>query len=265
MKKLILALIFVASITYGNVPNSATSTATGGGGAAAVEAGEASFMNPASITHLKGRYLYSSFQKDLLALSLTQNDKQSVVPGAISYFADKEVQMFSLSLADFMFENISFGVSATYWQAEFESQDRRETTFNGNVGVIWTPIKNLGLGFAAENVLSPPDVFKLNDRLAPSSRFGLNYLYSEWFRWRLDFVTLRNNQWDDWTPQTGVESYVGKWFVLRTGVSRPTGLKESWSAGFGFDLPRFKVDYASQWHVDGGDDQRHSVDLEIPF
>lgn len=265
MKKFFLLSTLLASITYGHAPRSAVSAATGGGGVASVETGEASFMNPATLTHLKGRYFYSSFQKDLFALSLTENDNGSVVPGALSYFADKEVQMFALSLSDFVYRSISFGISATYWQAEFDRQNKRETTINANAGLIWTPMKNFGVAFAAENVLSPPDGFQDNGRLIPTSRVGLNYLYKEWFRWRLDFVTLTHNRWDNWIPQAGIESYVSKWFILRLGVSRPPGLKESWSAGFGFDLPRFRLDYASQWHVDGGNEQRHSVDLGVPF
>ena len=266
MKKFIF-LIFaaVASLSFANLPKSAVASGAGGAGVATVEAGEASFMNSASLVHLKGRYFYSSFQKDLFAISLTENDKASAVPGALSYFTDKEVQMFALSLSDFIYKNVAWGLAVTYWQAEFEPQNKRKTAFNANAGLIWTPMKNFGIGFAAENMLSPSDDFKQNGRLIPTSRFGFNYNYQEWFRWRLDFVTLTNNRWDNWIPQTGVESYINKWFIFRVGVSKPPKLKESWSAGFGFDLPRFKLDYASQWHANGGNEQLHSVDLSIPF
>jgi hypothetical protein len=266
MKKFIFIIILNSALfAQANAPRSSVSSATGGAGAASVEAGEASFMNPASLPHLKGRFFFSSLQKDLFALSLTENDRQSAVPGAFSYFADKELQMFSLSLADFVFQNISVGFSATYWQAEFDPQKKRDTAFNGNGGILWTPFKGFGVAFAAENMFTRPDEFKAQNQLSPNSRFGFNYLYEEWFRWRLDFVTLTNNRWNNWIPQTGIESYMNRWFILRAGVSRPPRLKESWSAGLGFDLPRFRLDYSSQWHVDGGKDQRHSVDLSIPF
>lgn len=265
MKKIISSILLFSSLSFANVPRSSVATGTGGGGVASVETGEASFMNPASLVHIQGRNFFSSFQKDLFALSLTQNDKQSVVPGALSYFSDKEVQYFALSFADFAFRNISFGLSATYWQAEFNKQDKRKTAINANAGITWTPTANFGFAFAAENMLSAPDEFEKNGRLVPTSRVGFNYLFSETFRWRLDFVTFANNRWDNWVPQTGIETYTSKWFIVRTGVSRPPGLNESWSAGFGFDLPRFRLDYSSQWHVDGGKEQRHSVDLGVPF
>ncbi len=261
----ILSILLSSIHVQGNVPKSSVSAAAGGGGAASVEAGESSFMNPASIPHLKGRYFYSSFQKNLFALSLIENDKQSAVPGSFGYFADDDLQMFSLSLADFILERVSMGLSLTYWQAEFNPQEKRQTSINANAGLLWTPFKDFGVGFAAENMFSPNEEFKQNSKLIPTSRLGLNYLYTEWFRWRLDFVTLTNNRWDNWIPQAGFESYASKWFILRVGVSRRPQLKESWSAGFGLDLPRFKVDYASQWHVDGGNEQRHSVDLGVPF
>ena len=270
MKKLnnliILILISISfSNAFANTPKSSIANAAGGAGVATVEVGESSFMNPATLTHLKGRYFYSSLQHRLYAISLTENDKESAGPGAFSYFADKDLQFFSLSLADFVYENIAFGISATYWQAEFDPQHKRTTNINANAGLIWTPIKDFGIGFAAENMLDSPDEFKLNGRLIPTSRVGFNYVYQEWFRWRLDFVTQTNNNWKNWIPQTGIESYMSKFFILRAGVSKPTGLKESWSAGFGFDLPRFKIDYATIWHANGGKEQRHSVDLSVPF
>lgn len=258
-------VFFLSISTYANTPQSSISLATGGGGVASVEAGEASFMNPATLTHLKGRNFFSTAQKKMYALSLTQNDKQSAVPGAFSYFADKELQMFSLSLSDFIFENVAFGISATYWQAQFLPVKKRDTAFNGNAGLVWTPLSNLGIGFAAENMFRPTDEFKQEGRLIPTSRFGLNYLYQEWFRWRLDFVTLTNNRWDNWTPQTGIESYLSKWFIVRLGYTRPPGLKESWSTGIGFDLPRFNLDFASRNNVGAKKEELHSVDLTIPF
>lgn len=266
MKKLtILFMLFFTSLSFANLPQSAVALGAGGAGVASVEPGEASFMNSASLVHLKGRHFYTSFQKDLFAISLTENDRDSAVPGAFSYFSDKEVQMFALSLSDFVYDRIAFGATLTYWQAEFDLEDKRKTAINGNVGILWTPINDFGIGFAAENIVSASDEFERNNRLIPTSRFGVNWNYQEWFRLRMDLVTQTNNRWDNWIPQVGVESYTSKWFIFRIGVSRPPKLKESWSAGFGFDLPRFKIDYASQWHADGGNDQRHSVDLSIPF
>ena len=265
MKKLLFFCLLMVEIAHANMPRSAIAAGVGGAGVASVEAGEASFMNPANITHLKERNFYTSFQKNLFALSIIENDKGSVVPGAVSYFADKDTEMFALSLADFVYENISLGISANYWQVELDTGKKRQITINANAGITWTPIENLGIGFSAENVLSPPQKFQDNLQLEPSSRIGFNYLYRDWFRWRLDFVTFQHNRWDKWTPQTGIESYLSKWFIIRTGVSHPTGLKESWSVGIGFDLPRFRLDYASQWHVDGGNEHRHYVDLVIPF
>lgn len=260
-----LLISFSFSQTFANTPKSSTAGAAGGAGVATVEVGDAAFMNPATIVHLKGRYFYSTFQHNLYGVSLTENDKESAVPGAFSYFTDKDVQFFGLSLADFVYENVALGVTATYWQAEFDPQHKRKTNINANAGLIWTPIKDFGIGFAAENMLESPEEFADHGRLIPTSRIGINYVFREWFRWRLDFVTETNNNWKDLTPQTGIESYMNKYFIMRVGVSKPTGLKESWTAGFGLDLPRFKIDYATQWHANGGKEQRHSIDLSVPF
>lgn len=269
MKKLYVVLSALSSFlflnAFANNPSSAVANAAGGAGVATVEVGEASFMNPATLTHVKGRSFYTSFQHDLYAISITQNDKGSAVPGAFSYYSFKDNQYFALSLSDFIYENISVGLSINYLQAEFAPQTKKKSTLNANAGVIWTPTKDFGIAFAAENMLTPPDDFQRSGVIEPASRIGFNYVFREWFRWRLDLVTLDNNRWNKWIPQTGIESYLNKFFIVRVGVSQVPDLKESWSAGFGFDLPRFKLDYASQWHANGGNEQRHSVDLTVPF
>jgi hypothetical protein len=267
MKRISLLLVLFFSRAFADVPHSAISNSTGGAGAASVEAGDATFLNPANLVHIKDRVFYSTFQKDLVGIGVIENDKGSIVPGALSYFGDKHTQYFALSLADFVVNNFAFGLSASYWQVKLDDQSsKRSTTYNGTAGVTWTPTEHLGIGFIASNFLTPPEKFRSDESLMPpSSRFGFNYLFSNWFRWRFDVITFKNNDWENWTPETGFETYFGEFMSLRIGYNKPQGLKESWSAGLGLSLPRFSVDYASVWNANGGTEQRHSVDLTIPF
>lgn len=269
MKRLIPLFLLVSLNSFANTPRSSVSIATGGGGVASVEPGEATFMNPASLVHLQNRHFFTSFQDDLFALSLSENSQESFMPGAVSYFKARKQEMFGISLAQFVYQNISFGGTLTYWQAEGLFGEKRQSTLNANFGLTWSLSDRFGIGFAAENVFETPDEYKAIHELIPTSRFGLNYLLYEWFRWRLDFVTMKNNQWSEWVAQTGFESYLGRWFIVRAGVNAPPKDTAHWSLGFGFDMPRFRLDYASQWRNQAKSQNRsenlHSIDLTVPF
>ncbi len=272
MRKILLisiACTFASGILWA-IPRSSASLGSGGGGVATVEPGESSFMNPATLVHLRGRHFYSTFQKDLWALSLTENDRSAAFPGGISYIKnernDTESQIFGLTVSNFIFDKFSGGFTLNYWQVEGESrEDQRKTSFNGNFGVAWAPSKKFGMGAAFENIITPPDELKDRGLMEPVSRVGLNYLFQEWFRGRLDFATFQGNNFAKMTPQVGFETYFGKWFIFRTGWSKNPGLRESWAAGAGLDMPRFRLDFANEWNADGLKENRHSVDLAVPF
>lgn len=271
MKKiiLILSVLFVSSLAIA-VPRSSVALGSGGGGVASVEPGESSFMNPATLVHLKGRHFFSTFQKDIWAVSLIENDPSTAVPGAFTYTKDTEAnadsQVFGMTFSDFIFENISGGMTLNYWQSKMELTDeRRKSAFNGSLGVAWSPTTRFGFGASFENIVSRPDEFKDLGLMEPTSRFGMNYILQEWFRVRLDFMTHENNDFSKLTPQAGMETYFGKWLIFRMGWNKPPKLRESWSAGLGFDLPRFRFDYSSQWNVEGSQESRHSIDLGVPF
>lgn len=267
---LITSLLLLIGLTTHAVPRSSVSLGSGGGGVASVEPGESSFMNPATLVHLKGRHFFSTFQKDLTAVSITENTRGTVLPGALTYANNSEndinSQAFGLTFSEYVGLGISVGLGINYWQAEIEGDDkRRSTAFNGLAGLAWTPHRSLGFAIASENIITPDKKFRQAGLLEPATRFGMNYTFREWFRTRLDFVTLENNNFDKLVPQAGMETYLGKWFILRAGWSKPPGLRESWSGGLGVDLPRFRIDYASRWNVDGSKESRHSVDLGVPF
>ncbi len=263
--RIIPFLLFLTGAALAETPRSSVSLATGGGGVASIEVGEASFLNPASLVHLRDRHFFSSFQDDLFALSLSENSPDSALPGALSYFKQGKTEMFSLSLADFAYKNISFGITGSFWQARGRLDEKARSTLNANIGLVWTLSDRLGIGFVAENVLSTPDSFTSRRPLIPASRFGLNYVAFEWFRCRVDFVTVKNNQWKEWLPQAGFESYLGRWLIARAGVNLPRGQSANWSAGLGLDLPRFKINYASRWKTETANGNLHSVDFEVPF
>lgn len=261
-----LFLFFSAHFSTAEVTRSSTSLATGGAGVAAVDAGEATFSNPASITHMRGRYFFSSIQKDSMAISLLENDPRSAKPGSIGYESWKELEAFNISLAEQAFRGFSFGLSLKYFQLKPKDREqKRSSQINGNLGLTWAISRQFGLGAAFENVAEINREFSETTDLQPRTRVGMNYIYKEWFRARLDFMTHENNSYDVWIPQVGFESYFGRWVIGRLGWYREPQYSDSWTGGLGLALPRFRIDYAYQSISSQKNETRHSVDLGVPF
>lgn len=248
---------------------SSVSIGTGGAGVASLERGEATFINPASIMHLRGRQFFSTVQSDLFAVSLLENDRSSALPGSMSYAKKKQTEAFGFSLADFVFKNLAMGATLNYLQLSPDPKEalsrKRFTTFNGSLGVMWNLNRQFGLGASFENIAEIPEEFERLSDLTPRTRVGLNYIYKDWFRLRFDAVTTTNNRFSDLTPQAGFESYFGQWVIGRVGWSQIPGYDDSWSGGIGFSLPKFKIDYATAWISAETNEIRHSVDLGLAF
>lgn len=268
---LISIVLLFSGLFAWSVPRSSVALGAGGSGVASIEPGESSFMNPATLVHLKNRHLFSTLQKDLTAISITENSPTTAFPGALTYWKDtreqEESQVFGLSFSDYIYERISFGLILNYWQVELPPtfEKRRSSAFNATAGLAWSLNTHFGVGASFENVVDRAEKFQDVESMGPRSRIGLNYLYQEWLRARFDFVTNRDNDWERMTPHWGFETYAGKFVVIRFGWNKPHGLRESWSAGFGLDLPRFRVDYASIWNEEGSKETRHSIDFGVPF
>lgn len=269
MKRFLLISLLFPFFSFSFETRSSVSIGTGGAGVASLDIGEATFLNPASIMHLKGRQFFSTLQSDLFAVSLLENDRSSALPGAVSYAKQKRTEAFGFSLADFVLKNFAIGATLNYLQLSPDPREelnrKRFSTFNGSLGVSWNLSRQFGLGASFENIAEIPEEFVRLSGLTPRTRAGLNYIYKDWFRLRFDAVTTTNNRFSDLTPQAGFESYFGRWVIGRVGWSQIPGYDDSWSGGIGFSLPKFKIDYATAWISAETNEIRHSVDLGLTF
>jgi hypothetical protein len=268
IKKLSVFLLvyFNCNLGHAQVYNSSVSAATGGTGRAAVQAGDALLLNAATLVHLRGRHFYSSFAKEDMVLSLSDNTQDSVIPAGFAYLQEnKEINRdkysqndFSLSLADFVVNRFAVGLTGHY--IEVKSPDAEGIRYgNADLGMSFTPNGKWGFGLAVYNLLKDhqdvPEIFKRKT----TAGLGMNYIYERLARFRLD-VTSESQ------IMAGLESYMNQWFILRFGYQNDSKEdRQLLGAGFGFDGPRFGVNYAYLANTKESSDYRHSVDLQIPF
>lgn len=258
-------IYLIVNVASAQVYNSSISAATGGTGRAAVEAGDASFLNPGILVHLRGRYFFSSVAKDEFAITLSDNTKDSLLPAALGYVQKKsdtalgelKFSDVSLALAEFAVDKIAVGLTGHYYEFKLPEPSYRQV--NADLGVIYTPQSHIGWALVVYNIFGEnkdiPEAF----RPKTSVGGGFNYIYKALIRFRVDATS-------ESVFMAGVETYINQFIITRVGYSNDTDdERELWTAGLGFKGPRFALNYAYQGNPQNSGDYRHSVDLVIPF
>jgi hypothetical protein len=260
-----LSFYFIVNVASAQVYNSSISLATGGTGRAAVESGDAALLNPATLVHLPGHYLYSSFSNDEYAFSIGDNSGESLFPAALGYvqketsqaLGDLIQQDLTLSLAEFVADQWAFGITGHYLQQKLPNSSYRQT--NADIGLLYTPNSNVGLALVAYNIFGENTEIPENFRVRRSLVAGFNYIYRSTVRLRLDVSTEQ-------VFMSGLETYLNKFMITRIGFQNDNkNSRELLTAGLGFKGPRFAINYGYQGNILISSDYRHSVDLEIPF
>lgn len=259
----------------------AVSSATAEAGRASIEATDSPFMNPASIAFLRGYFFTAgvantgyenSARAESLALSITDNMPDTIIPTSVGYlqsktdFASSEQahRDFRLSFGNFYVPKLAMGLGLKY--SDDQMAEKRDTQTNLDWGFLWGPNANLGIALVFENILGAARNIPQERRLEPQSSLGLSYIYKKFARFRLDALSASGNNWGKPTLAGGIESYMNQWFILRIGAQRrQKEAANAYSAGIGFAGPKLQVHYAYFVSPDLEDLTRHSVDLAIPI
>ena len=124
----------------------------------------------------------------------------------------------------------------------------------------------MGFGLIFYNVTGETKEFPEGYKVFPQTGFGMNYIYRQYFRMRFDILSAEKNNFQVPIVMLGAESYMSRWALVRFGYREDNFLdKEFATLGFGFDLPRFKLNYAYEGDTMDSSNSRHSVDLAVPF
>jgi hypothetical protein len=274
----LLFLSFSANAYIGSI-----SAATGEAGKAAVEASESPWGNPASLAYITGYHFAAGFgashqntngRSQDLAVSLTDNMKDTIVPSSLSYVQnttrpegateDISQKSFKLSMGNFMRENFSFGLGINY-EDDRTTVDRYTQT-NVQTGILWSPHRDFGIAVVLDNLLTPPTDIPEYFQLRQTTGIGTSYNFKRFLRVKLDVTSASNNSFGKPLIGAGMETYLNKWLILRWGLQRNNDLAANlYTAGMGFVGPKFGVHYAYENSPQNESLTRHSVDLAVPI
>jgi hypothetical protein len=269
----LLSFYFISSLAHAQNFSSAATDATAGAGLAAVEAGDVNYLNPAGLVHLKGRYIYSTFSKEDLALSLSESSREVVIPASLSYLQRKftdilnreiRLQETRLSLADFVTTKFSMGLTGIIGNLKINDVEYTQT--NGNLGFFLTPTDHFGMAYVVHNIFGVSENVPEAYRLQPEGAVGFNYIYRNFIRTRFDVKSAANNNFGKPTYMMGFETLFNEFMAFRFGYRNDIlASQELLCGGFGFNGPVFSLNYAHMGSIKGANFDRHSIDLLFSF
>ncbi|MBN8535516.1 MAG: hypothetical protein J0M15_00560 [Deltaproteobacteria bacterium] len=243
---------------------SASSSALGGAGRAAVGPGDVSTLNPASLVYLFGFNFYTRYAPGETAISISDNTMETVIPAAVYVYQKLDFKNFKLSFAEPFSKRISLGMSLGYSQARVG--EAMFNLANLDLGMTYLVSQNKAIGVVLYDLNKSPDNWPLENRVEPKIGVGYHYVYKGFLRARVDYLSEGRFKLNEGSLMFGVENYLNRWTLLRLGYQKNSlNINDLMTIGMGFDLPKFKINYAYLSDSKDYTQVRHSVDLMVPF
>lgn len=247
------------------------SLATGGTGRGTVEPTDSVLLNPAIVAQIPTKYFSFNYSKDRMGATISDNGREALFPAALAFNRTDQnhllTQNLMLAVAYTPLARLSFGlaVSLVEYTVDIPVEEKfRQTT--GDLGVTYAFSKIFAVGLVSSKAFSSKT--DLNETLQKQRTlgFGTNYTYLNFVRFRFDVESAPDNKFDRMVYMGGLETFLNDWMILRFGYQNNNVLSKNFlSTGIGFAGPQFGFHYAYLTNPADHDDDRHSVDLGIPF
>jgi len=259
------------------------STALGGSGVAGMPGAESGLLNPALIPLFDGSGVDAYYRDGYSdrgrhdtswGFGAIDNGKDVWFPGTLHYFRSREMgrsdipadgELWHAAIGQRV-DKLAVGVSAYRLSHDLKG-DRRYEQWNYSLGAVYQVVENFGVGYVLKNLAGAGSNIPVGLREDLSQTLGLYGNINEIARLRFDVSRReRFNPDKRMAYMFGLESRTSEMLQLRLGYRYDDWANQRfWTAGFGFDGPRLKVDYAFEKAQERTSDALHSVDLRLVF
>ncbi len=278
MKKFILSsftfvLLFCFSFSSNAITTAgAISSATGGTGRGTIEPVDSILLNPAIVAQLNAKFFSVNYTKNQWGITIADNGKEALFPAALAFVHSEtdlvNTQQISLVLSKLIAPYLSIG--ATISMVDYDQQkvvtDQKYRQTTGQVAVAYMPSKDFGFGLVANKIYSNDIQLDPNLQLQKTFGIGMNYTYLSFIRLRLDVESAPENKTNRLVYMSGLETYINDWIVVRLGYQNNNVVQKNFAtAGLGFAGPQFGLHYGYMHNVVDSSEDKHSIDLGIPF
>ena len=272
IKALSVLIIFLfQQIIFADV--GAVSTATGGTGRGAVETVDGILLNPAFVAEFPTKNFSFNYSTDEWAITVSDNGEDAYFPAALQFVNLKndslETQKLGFSFALPRWKKLVLGTTVS--MVEYSNNPSAATEFNyrqamADIGLTYSITRDWALGVVANKVGATEVDLVQNLQLQKNISVGLSYTYKNFARFRFDIESSSDNKTDKLIYMYGLENYINDWIIFRMGYQNNNEIAKNYmTAGFGFAGPQFGLHYAYISDTKNNVDQKHLIDLGIPF
>lgn len=269
---LFLATITFSSLGFAGGPVGSVSTSTGGTGRGTVDPSDSVVLNPAIVAQIPTKYFNFNYSKDQMGLTISDNGREALFPAAVILnrveVDDFQTQNIGVAVAYSPMPKLSFGLGASLVEYSFKNSvnDQKFRQTVGDFGATYALSSAFAIGVVANKIFSSKSDLAENLQKQRTIGAGTNYTYQNFVRFRFDVESGPENKTDRLVYMSGIETFLNDWMIIRLGYQNNNVLSKNFtSAGLGFAGPQFALNYAYLNNPANSDDNRHSVDLGIPF
>ncbi len=280
MKKITVAvavcfvvLSFITSnATFASAIAGSVSTATGGTGRGTIEPIDGVLLNPASVAKLKTQFFSFNYSNEQMGVTISDNGKEALFPAALAFVKTDinklKTQDMALVIATSVLPRLSIGstVSLVEYSRSLATEEKKYRQTVADIGISFAIAKNISLGIVGYKAFSSTSELEKSLQKQQLFAVGTSYTFDNFVRFRFDIESAPENKVDRLTYMTGLETYMNEWLIVRLGYQNNNVVSKNFTtAGLGFSGPQFGLHYGYLTNVSNRDEDRHTVDLGVPF
>jgi hypothetical protein len=266
-------IVFFSSLPSFALPVTGTvSMSTGGTGRGTVEPTDSVLLNPAIVAQIPTSYISLNYTRDQYGITISDNGKEALFPAAVAFnrsnVNDVKTQDMTLVVAYSPKPKLSFGIGASLveYSLDNSANDQKYNQTVADLGMTYAFTKDFAFGVVAYKAFSSQTDFNQALQKQRTVGAGMNYTYLNFVRFRYDIESAPDNKFNRLIFMSGLETFLNDWMILRLGYQNNNVVSKNFlSAGIGFAGPQFGFHYGYLTNPADHADDRHSVDLGIPF
>ena len=219
----------------------------------------------ADISYGYAGYAQPLTDKSALAASMIYVDYGSIEGRDISGYRISDPtakdRAFAITYGRKLNDKVITGMNVKYISEKYERESA--SGFTMDLGLLYTPrIEKVLFGLSVQNI--GKSIKFVTDKFKPplTCRFGISHkFYQDKLVAGIDFVKARDTNLD---LSTGIEWKFNNTVAVRSGYTTESDIGNGFSAGIGFYLSRFVIDYAFSPFGELGDTHRFSLTYKFP-
>lgn len=273
---LFIALVLIGGdFAEAKLFSGAVSAALGNSGVGTLEISEGVLINPGQIGLYESQNFGVSYSADQFLVHFADNGADALFPAALGYSKVRygstlENTAFNLTIAQSYFQkNFGVGVDFQYrtWKdSSTPDQIQNHSQTVADLGLFAQIKPGFTAGLAITNLALTNTLLADSIDRAIGTFAGVGVGNMGFAKFRFDVGTITEQAKSGPIFRTGLQTEINDWILTRIGYEMNEIIRsKTFTLGIAFEGPQFGLHYAYQKESNDLFEERHVIDLNVPF